>query len=137
MKNIFNTAIECTDPDQLQFSLKISDNEFWYCEPNCYHNKLLPESDAPEKQLLERYLGYPQKFVEDAQNDEKVKAFVSNRLLWLSGSSEMGDFTEEEKLELLESHGYSWDDFQDDADRNQIICEIYFEQNPMDFRNDI
>lgn len=137
MENILNPGIHCTDPDQLQFCLRISDSEFWYCEPDWYNDKLMPDSDAPEKELLEKYLGYPENMIQDAQKDEKVKALLSNRQLWLTGSSEMDDFTEEEKLEMLDDYGYSWDSFTDDAERNRIICEIYFEQNPMDFRNDI
>lgn len=137
MNNLLHPDIECTDPDQLQFCLKISDQEFWYCEPNGYNEKLMPDSDAREVELFKRYKGNPKKFIHDAQTDEEVKALVNNRQLWLSGSSEMDDFTQAAKLELLDDYGYTWDDFKSDAERNQIICENFFEQNPMDFRNDI
>lgn len=137
MENIFNPDIQCTDPDNLQFCLKISDQEFWYCEPNGYNEKLMPDSDSRELELFEKYMGDPKKLLEDVQNDEEVKALINNRQLWLTGSSEMSDFTQEEQIELLDDYGYTWDDFNSDAERNQIICENFFEQNPMDFRNDI
>lgn len=137
MEKIFNPSIECTDPDQLQFCLRISDKEFWYCEPNWYNDKLMPDAGTPERRLLLKYMGNPKKLLEDAQTDNELKALLANRQLWLHGSSETNDFTEEEKLELLDSYGYTWDSFTDDAGRNQIICEIYFEQNPMEFRYDI
>lgn len=137
MQNLFNPNITCTDPDNLQFCLKISDQEFWYCEPNIYNEKLMPDSDASEVELFERYKGNPKKLLHDAQTVEEVKALVNNRQLWLTGSSEMDDFTQAEQIELLDDYGYKWDDFKSDAERNQIICENFFEQNPMDFRNDI
>ncbi|GAB6119621.1 hypothetical protein [Dysgonomonas termitidis] len=137
MENILNPSLECTDPDQLQFCLRISDNEFWYCEPNWYNDKLMPDAATPERRLLLKYMGDPKKLLEDAQTDNELKALLANRQLWLHGGSETDDFTKEEKLELLDSYGYTWDSFTDDAERNQIICEIYFEQNPVEFRYDI
>lgn len=137
MENILNPEIHCTDPDQLQFCLRISDNEFWYCEPNWYNDKLMLDADNPERRLLLKYMGNPKKLLEDAQTDNEVKALLSDCRLWLHGSSETYDFTEEEKLELLDSYGYTWDSFTKDVERNQIICEFYFEQNPMEFRYDI
>lgn len=137
MENLFNPAIRCTDPDQLQFCLRISDTEFWYCEPNWFNYKLMPGSETRELALLNNYMGYPDKLLEDALRDEEVKILISNRQFWLTESSEMDDFTREEKIELLEDYGLKWDDFDSNSERNQIICENYFEQNPMDFRNDI
>ncbi|MBF0576271.1 hypothetical protein [Dysgonomonas sp. GY617] len=137
MQNLFNPNITCTDPDNLQFCLKISDREFWYCEPNIYNEKCMPDSDASEVELFERYKSNPKKLLQDAQTDEEVKALVNNRQLWLTASSEMNDFTQAEQIELLDDYGYKWDDFKSDVERNQIICENFSEQNPMDFRNDI
>lgn len=34
----------------------------------------------------------------------------------------------EEQIELLEDYGYTWGSFANDRERNQIICEIYFEE---------
>lgn len=137
MENLLNPKIKCTDPDQLQFCLKKSGEEFWYCEPNWYNDKLLPDAKTEERKIIQRYLGNPNRLLNDIKTDEKLKDIILDRHLWLSGSSEIDDFTEEEKHQLLDTYGYSWDDFDNDADRNQIICEIYFEQNPIDFRNDI
>lgn len=137
IENLFNPAIECTDPDNLQFCLKVSDDEFWYCEPNFYNEKLLPGSNTPELELFEKYKGYPKKLFEDARHSEDVKVLLNNSLFWLTGYIWMVDFTEDEKLKLLDDYGYWWGDFKEDGQRNQIICENYFEQNPMEFRNDI
>ena len=137
MENLFNPNIECTDPDSLQFCLKISDAEFWYCEPNTYHEKLLPGSKAHELNLLTKYKGYPICLLKDAALKGDVKAFINNRQIWLTGTIDIDDFSDEEKIELLDNYDYQWADFNTDAERNQIICENYFEQNPMEFRNDI
>ncbi|MDR1502292.1 MAG: hypothetical protein LBT43_07545 [Prevotella sp.] len=137
MVNLLNPAIQCTDPDNLQFCLKISDKEFWYCEPNTYNEKLLPGSKACELNLLRKYKGYPIRLLKDAATKEDVKEFINNKQLWLSGTVDVNDFSHYEKNELLDNYGYSWYDFTSDTDRNQIICENYFEQNPMEFRNDI
>lgn len=137
MKNLFNPAVECTDPDNLQFCLMVSDEEFWYCEPNSYNGKLLPGSGTPELKLFEKYKGQPKRLFEDAGHSEDVKALLNNSLLWLTGYIRIADFTGDEKLELLDDYGYSWDSFTSDAERNRIICENYFEQNPAEFRNDI
>lgn len=137
MENIFNPDIQCTDPDQLQFCLKISDKEFWYCQANVFHPLLYADAGTTERAIYDLYSGYPKQLLLDAQNDKEVMEFVTNRQIWLTGSSEMDDFTQAEQLELLDDYGYKWDDFKSDAERNQIICENFFEQNPMDFRNDI
>lgn len=137
MENLLNPAIQCTDPDRLQFCLKISDEEYWYCEPNWYHEKLMPYTCNREQELIETYKGNPKLLLRKAQVDDEVKAFVLDRQLWLCGSSEMSDFEPGEPLQLLKDYGYEWDSFNNDAERNQIICEIYFEQHPMDFRQDI
>jgi len=137
MKNLLNPNIQCTDPDNLQFCLKVSNKEFWYCQPNGYYDKLLPESDTVELELLSKYMGHSKNLLEDAEKNVELKAILSNLQLWLTGSIDIDGFNHEEKLELLDDYGYSWDDFSSDAERNQIICENYFEQNLMEFRNDI
>lgn len=137
MENLLNPAIQCTDPDQLQFCLKISDEEYWYCEPNWYHEKLMPYTCNREQELIETYKGNPKLLLHKARVDEEVKAFVLDRQLWLCGSSKISDFEHGVPLQLLKDYGYKWDSFNNDAERNQIICEIYFEQHPMDFRQDI
>lgn len=138
MKNLLHHPdIVCTDPDQLQFCLKISDTEFWYCEPNWYNDKLMPDSGTKESDIVEKYTGYPKALLDDAKTDNDLRAFLGNRQLWLHGSSEIKDFSQEEQEELLSGYGYSWSSFPSDAERNQMICENYFEQNPMEFRYDI
>lgn len=137
MENIFNPDIQCTDPGQLQFCLKISDNEFWYCEPNWYNDKLMPDADTPEREFIMKYMGQANLIIEEAKDNGELRAFLFNNQYWLNGTIETNDFSHEEKLELLDDYGYDWDDFKSDSDRNQIICENYFEQNPLDFRNDI
>jgi hypothetical protein len=137
MRNLFNENIRCTDPDTLQFCLPVSENKFWYCEPNGYNDSLLPYSKTPESRILEKYLGYPQKMLEDAKADAEIKSFVENRRFWLNGTIDVRDFSKEEKREMIESCGVGWNDFNSNAERNQIICEIYFECYPMDFRNGI
>ncbi|GAB6013645.1 hypothetical protein [Viscerimonas tarda] len=137
MKNILNPNIRCTDPDTLQFCLPLSGDKFWYCEPNGFNDRLLPCSGSTESLIFQKYMGNPQKFLEDAGKDAALKAIILNRKLWLSGEIDVGNFLEEEKQEMLSSIGYFLNDFDNDADRNQIIAEVYFESYPMDFRNDI
>ena len=133
MKKIFDKNTCCTDPDSLQFCLPVSEHEFWYCQPDT--GALL---SCPEESLIHRkYLGNPKKLLEDAKIETAVMAFLQNRQVWLSGEIDVRDFSEEEQRELLSDYGYGWNDFDNDADRNQIICEIYFESFPMDFSNSI
>lgn len=136
MIRLLNQGIECTDPDNLQFCEKISDKEFWYGEPDNSHDSLLPEVDTPERRIYEKYKGNPRNLLQDAQTDKEVRAFLTNRKLWLTGIIKVDDFTHEEQIELLDDYGYSWDDFSNDAERNQIICENHFEQYPLDYRYD-
>jgi hypothetical protein len=135
--NLFHPDITCTDPDQLQFCLKLSDTEYWYCEPNCYNDLLLPDSNDNVMKLLRKYKGNPSELIEDAGKKEDVKAFINNLRIWLTGIVDIADFDHDEMVQLLDDYGYTWNDFESDVDRNQIICENYFEQNPLDFRNDI
>lgn len=127
MKKLFNPSIQFTDPDTLQFCLPLSDKEFWYCEPNCCHDKLLPESDSTERIIYDMLCGYPSELVRLSSVVTEVKEFISNKRLWCSGDISIDDIDDKEQLELLSAYGYSWDDFHSDTDRNQIICESYFE----------
>jgi hypothetical protein len=135
MKNIFDENIQCTDPDMLQFCLSISEHKFWYCEPNFYHNAL--SSDTPESRIYIHYSGYPEKMMEAAREDKAVNAFLQNSHLWVCGEIDVRDFRREEQIKLLADYGYRWENFDTEAERNQLVCEIYFETYPMDFRNDI
>ena len=133
MEKIFDTNIRPTDPDSLQFCLPVSEHEFWYCQPDM--GTLL--SCPAESLICRKYLGNPKRLLEDAKIEPVVKAFLQNRQVWLSGEMDVRDFSEEEQHKLLADYGYGWNDFDKDADRNQIICEIYFENFPMDFSNNI
>lgn len=137
MERLLNPDIECTDPDQLQFCLKISDKTFWYCQPNVYHDDLLPNADTPASRIYHKYCGNPKELLRDAQTDKEIRAFVTDRMFWMEGEIDVDDFSHEEQEELLGDYGYKWDDFTSDADRNQIICENHFEQYPLDYRNNI
>jgi len=137
MKRILNPDIECTDPDQLQFCLKISDTVFWYCEPNTCHNDLLPHAETDANRIYHRYLGYPTAFLRDADNIPEVRKFATDDMLWREGEIDVSDFSLAEQEELLKDYGYKWADFSTDAERNQIICENHFEQYLLDYRNDI
>jgi len=127
MENLFNPNIQFTDPDTLQFCLPLSDKEFWYCEPNCCHDKLLPESDSTERIIYDTLCGYPEELIRLSSVVTEVKEFISNRRLWCFGTISIDTIDEKEQLELLSSYGYSWDSFTSDIERNQIICECYFE----------
>ena len=97
--------------------------------------KLLPNAKTTEKLIYDMLCGAPQSLLDLSKTVAEVKEFVSNPPLWCSDDFDVTDFTQEEKLELLADYGYSWDDFHSDADRNQIICECYFEENICDFDN--
>lgn len=133
MENLQNPNIQCTDPDTLQFCLQHSDTEFWYCQVNDMNVKLLPDAQTTEKLIYDILCGYPKSLLELSKTVTEVKEFVSNRRFWCSDNFDVTDFTQEEKLELLGDYGYSWDSFTSDAERNQIICECYFEENIYDF----
>ncbi|UYI64315.1 hypothetical protein [Bacteroides ovatus] len=127
MKNLLNPNIQFTDPDTLQFCLPLSDKEFWYCEPNCSHEKLLPESDSNERIVYDILCGYPEDLLQLSSIVAEVKEFISNGRLWCSGNISIDDIDVEEQLELLQAYGYSWDSFSSEAERNQVLCECYFE----------
>lgn len=137
MERLLNPNIKCTDPDQLQFCLKISDTEFWYCQPNLYHTDLLPDANTPASRIYDKYCGYSDQLFRAAQTDNGVRSFITDRKFWLEGEIDVNDFSREEQEKLLDNYGYKWNDFTSDADRNQIICENHFEQYPLDYRNDI
>lgn len=127
MKNLLNPSIQFTDPDTLQFCLPISDKEFWYCEPNCCQDKLFPESDSTERIIYDMLCGYPGELIRLSSVVTEVKEFISNRRLWCSGDINIDEIDEKEQLELMNAYGYSLDSFSTGAERNQIICESYFE----------
>gem|GEM_PF-641747 len=87
MNRLFTPGIECTDPDSLQFCLRISDTEYWYCQPNIYHRDLFLDADTPARHILCRYLGYPDDFLRDMHTDAEVRAFASDRMLWKARST--------------------------------------------------
>lgn len=136
MENLMNPAIEYIDPDNLQFCLKLSDEKFWYCQPNDYHEKLFLGVNSTERLIYNTLSGHPEDLIRLSSIVTEVKEFVSDRKLWMTGTIEVDDFAQEEKLELLADYGYNWDDFSSDAERNQIICENHFESYPLDYRND-
>ena len=127
IENLLNPNIQFTDPDTLQFCLPLSDKEIWYCEPNCSHDKLLPESDSNELIIYDILCGYPEDLLRLSSVVAEVKEFISNRRLWCSGNISIDDIDVEEQIELLGAYGYSWDSFSSEAERNQVICECYFE----------
>lgn len=136
MENLLNPAIQCTDPNTLQFCLKLSDKEFWYCQPNDCHEKLFPGVNSTERLIYDTLFSSSKDLIRLSSIVMEVKEFVSDRQLWMTGAIDVNDFDQEEKLKLLADYGYNWDDFSSDAERNQIICEIHFESYPFDYRND-
>lgn len=135
MKNLLSPDIQYTDPDTLQFCLPYSDTEFWYCQVNYTNVKLLPDAETTENLIYNILCGYPKGLINLSKTVTEVKEFVSNRQFWFTSDIDVTEFDHEEQLELLKSYGYSWNDFSSDADRNQIICECYFEENICDFDN--
>lgn len=127
MKNLLNLGIEFTNLDTLQFCLPLSDKEFWYCEPNCCHDNLLPESESTERIIYDSLCGYPKELIRLSSVVTEVKEFISNRRFWCSGDISIDDIDEEERLELMQTYGYLRDSLGSDAEWNQIICECYFE----------
>ena len=127
MENLLNPSIQFTDPDTLQFCLPLSDKEFRYCEPNCSHDKLLPESDSTERIIYDMLCGYPEELIRLSSVVAEVKEFISNGQLWCSGYISIDEIDESEQFELLQTYGYSRDSFSTGAEKNQIICENYFE----------
>jgi len=67
--NLLHPDSICTDPDTLQFCLKISDTEYWNTEVGM--------------SLLDSYLGHPSKFLLDAQTSPQVKAVLNKVTIYL------------------------------------------------------
>lgn len=136
MENLLNPHTYCTDPDTLQFCLPISDTEFWYCQVNDFSEKLFGEADTMERFIYDTLCGNPKALHDLAAKVSEVKAFVTDRRLWCTTDIDVTDFSHEEQQELLSDYGLKWDSFNSDRDRNQIICECYFEENIWDFDNE-
>lgn len=133
MKNLLNPNAQYTDPDTLQFCLPLSDKVFWYCQPNDCLADIFPEFDSMTQLIRTHFTGYPEELIRLSSVVTEVREFMSDSRLWCSGDVSIDDIEYEEQLELLQSYGYSWDSFSSDAERNQIICENYFETNITDF----
>lgn len=136
MENLLNPNIEYTDPDTLQFCLPLSDTKFWYCQVNDLQDCLLPKSSSIQCFIFQHFTGEPKALLKMSSLVHEVREFITNHQLWFSDEFDVTDIPPEEQLELLKSYGYSWDDFDSDKDRNQIICEIYFEEQFADFSID-
>ena len=106
MNRLFTPGIECTDPDSLQFCLRISNTKYWYCQPNIYHRDLFPGADTPARHILCRYLGDPNDFLRDMHTDAEVRAFASDRMLWMESEIDAADFSQQEQEALLADYGY-------------------------------
>lgn len=135
MENLLNPHTYCTDPDTLQFCLPLSDTEFWYCQVNDFSERLFGDADTMERFIYDLLCGYPNALHDLTAKVSEVKAFATDRRLWNTVYIDVTDFSHEEQLELLSGYGLKWDSFNSDTDRNQIICECYFEENICDFDN--
>lgn len=135
MENLLSPHIECTDPSTLQFCLALSDTEFWYCQINDSNENLLPDSNSNAKFLFEQFRHCPKDMIRLATIVHEVREFISDKRLWYSDAFDVGDITQKEKEDLSISYGYSWNSFDSDRERNQLICESYFETYLTDFEN--
>lgn len=54
MGNLLNPHTYCTAPGILQFSLPLSDTEFWYCQVNDFSERLFGEADTKERFIYNR-----------------------------------------------------------------------------------
>lgn len=136
MENLLNPRTMCTDPDTLQFCLPLSDTEFWYCQANDLNKRVFPGAETVEKIIYDTLCGYPFALFALAKTVSEIKEFISNHCFWYTGNININSITHTEKFKLLSSYGYSWNDFSSDAERSQIICECYFEENIIEFKND-
>lgn len=136
MENLLDSRTHCTDPDTFQFCLPLSDTEFWYCQVNAFSERLFGEADTMERFIYDTLCGSPGALLDLAGKVSEVKEFVTDRRLWYSTYIEVTDFPHEEQLELLADYGLEWDSFGSEAERNQIVCECYFEENIYDFDNE-
>lgn len=137
MENLLNPNIECTDPDTLQFCLHFSNKNFWYCQPNDCHKNLFFKAKTIERWLFEYFCVNPKSLISLSSVIIEIKEFVSNSQLWYAGDISIDDINMEDQLELLNTYGYSWNSFSSDVERNQIICECYFETYNLDFTNNL
>ena len=96
----------------------------------------MPDAETTERLIYDILCGYPEKLLDLANKVIEVKGFIANYRYWHTDEIDVTEFDREEKLELLEGYGYSWDDFTSDTDRNQIICECHFEENIREYEND-
>mgnify|MGYP003623248592 FL=1 len=128
MNRLFQPGIQFTDPDQLQFCLPISEHEFWYCELD----QTDPDSDV--HRILIKYGGQPEKLLEDAETNLHIKEFVFNRTNWVQATIDTREITPSECADLLIAYAENPDDYEEGADCNQLIAEMYFETNINQFR---
>ena len=66
-------------------------DRFWYCEPNCCHDNLLPESESTERIIYDSLCGYPEDLIRLSSVVAEVKEFISNGRLWCSGDVNIDD----------------------------------------------
>ncbi|MDR1504571.1 MAG: hypothetical protein LBT43_19155 [Prevotella sp.] len=130
--NLFHPNISSADPDTLQFCIVISDTSFWYCEFDL--SNFCGVTEGRDLELFRKYKGYPGKLIADAKNDSEVLEFIENKSLWISTTIDSDDIDKETEEDLLNTYGIPIEDFEEGAERNQIIAEMYFEVYVDDFR---
>lgn len=130
--NLYHPSIQFTDPDTLQFCVPLSETLFWYCEFDT--SVFCGNPDSKEKELYDKYCGYPNQLLKHAQTDPAVRDFINNHKNWISETIDVDDIDNEDRIELYDTFGISPTDYDNEKDRNQIIAEMYFETNINDFR---
>jgi len=130
--NLFHPNIECTDPDTLQFCIRLSETSFWYCE---FDQTALCELETEcYEELYNKYEGYPEQLIADAMSNPEVLEFVNNKSLWISTTIDIEDIDAEEHTSLFDTYGMNPSDFKTPQELNQILAEMYFEIYIEDFK---
>lgn len=130
--NLLNPEVVCTDPDTLQFCLKLSGHEFWYCE---FDKTILTEiPNSAEHNWYRQYKGEPDRLLHDAMQNSGTMNFLNSRNLWISATIDTNDIDEKERFDLFSSYGIDPEEYTDDTNRYQMIAEMYFESNLFEFR---
>lgn len=116
MRRLLENKWECTDPDNLQFCVKLDDYSYWYCQ--------LIELTGE----LKKFAGYPGMLIAEG------KELILNESYWAHGEIHIDDIEYGEVTSLVESYGY--DITQHSSFENvQMVIEMYFETNINDFVN--
>lgn len=107
---LLNPAIQFTDPDELQFALKVNENEYIYIQ-------------CKDKTIFDEYEGYPVKLIKDIP----FIPALTNESSWIVENIDYNDISQSDINDIMDSYDIDKNKYSE-SDYKQLICEGYFEQ---------